>query len=57
MKYKEKIARRRKTHPIKKSFKGRSKAASTKVRVNGRFVSISMNAEVPACFSSVGVCA
>jgi len=38
MKYKAKIYKRRAIKPVSKKFTGRSKVASTKLRVNGKFV-------------------
>lgn len=39
MKCKSKVAKRRQACPISKKFGGRSKAASNKVRINGKFAS------------------
>jgi hypothetical protein len=41
LKYKSKLQKRRIACPISKKFNGRSKVASTKVRVNGKFVKAS----------------
>jgi DNA mismatch repair ATPase MutL len=38
LKYKLKLQKWRRRHPVSKKFQGRSKVASTKPRINGRFV-------------------
>eukprot|EP00825_Cyclidium_porcatum_P050428 TRINITY_DN8996_c0_g1_i2.p2 TRINITY_DN8996_c0_g1~~TRINITY_DN8996_c0_g1_i2.p2 ORF type:complete len:144 (+),score=29.43 TRINITY_DN8996_c0_g1_i2:125-556(+) len=42
-KYKQKIEKWKKAHPVSRKFKGRSAIASIKPRVNGRFIKMSSN--------------